>query len=110
METRAVAAISTVDLHSEPHGAYESNHTLIPPTRALVRPGTIGADFADRGSLSLARIGYGEAAFITHLIATAQGIPQSRKRRRVDPNCAVSAYAAASRNALPAGHAISESR
>jgi hypothetical protein len=110
METRVVAAIPTVDLHSDSHRAHESSHTSIPPSRALVRLGIAGADFADQESLSLARIGYGAAGFITHLIATAEGIPQTRKRRRVESDCAVSAYAAASRNASPAKHAISESR
>ena len=34
------------------------------------------------------------AAFLTHLIATVQGAPQTRERRRVDPKQAITTYAA----------------
>ncbi len=35
------------------------------------------------------------ANFLAHLIATKQSIPQTRERRRVEPNVAASIYAAA---------------
>lgn len=35
------------------------------------------------------------ANFLAHLIATSQAIPQTRERRRVEPNVATSIYAAA---------------
>ena len=35
------------------------------------------------------------ANFLAHLIATEQAIPQTRERRRVEPNVAASVYAAA---------------
>lgn len=37
------------------------------------------------------------AAFLTHLIATERGVPQTRARRRADPNWAIATYAAAMR-------------
>jgi hypothetical protein len=41
-----------------------------------------------------------DARFLAHLIATDQKVPQTRERRRADPQDAVTAYAAA--NAEPA--------
>jgi hypothetical protein len=38
-----------------------------------------------------------EAAFLAHLIATAQGLPQTRARRRAEPEAACAAYRAAAR-------------
>ena len=35
------------------------------------------------------------AAFLAHLIATAQALPQTRERRRVEPQAAIAIYAAA---------------
>jgi len=37
--------------------------------------------------------------FLTHLIATEQGMPQTRKRRRADPDQAVAAYTAVASSA-----------
>jgi len=37
------------------------------------------------------------AVFLAHLIATAQQAPQTRARRRAEPEAATSAYAAAAR-------------
>jgi hypothetical protein len=34
------------------------------------------------------------AAFLTHLIATVQGAPQTRERRRADPKQAITTYSA----------------
>ena len=50
------------------------------------------------------------AAFLAHLIATVQGAPQTRERRRADPNWATTAYAAKMLVPEVAGQAVSESR
>ncbi len=42
------------------------------------------------------------AAFLAHLIATAQRAPQTRARRRAEPADACAAYATASTAAIPA--------
>jgi hypothetical protein len=41
------------------------------------------------------------APFLSHLIATEQGAPQTRKRRRAAPNQAVAAYTAMQQIAMP---------
>ncbi len=48
------------------------------------------------------------ANFLAHLIATGQALPQTRERRRAEPNVAAAIYAAA-RATVPAlaGHALS---
>jgi hypothetical protein len=38
-----------------------------------------------------------DAAFLAHLIATAQSLPQTRARRRAEPDAACAVYAAAVR-------------
>jgi hypothetical protein len=47
------------------------------------------------------------ANFLAHLIATGQALPQTRERRRAEPNVAAAIYAAA-RETVPAlaGHAL----
>jgi hypothetical protein len=50
------------------------------------------------------------APFLTHLIATGQGAPQTRKCRRTDPYEAIAAYAAMMQTATPVLHAVSQSR
>jgi len=49
---------------------------------------------------------YPMAPFLTHLIVTAQGIPQTRSQRRAEPDRAISAYAATSREPMRAGTAL----
>ena len=44
-----------------------------------------------------------DARFLAHLIATAQRLPQTRERRRAEPQDAIAAYAAT--NAAPAAPA-----
>jgi hypothetical protein len=110
MELRALAAVPNVNTGSDQRSGYDANRTMIPADRALVHLPVAAADSASRGFSSSAAQRYGDAAFITHLIATAHGVPQTRSRRRAEPDCAISAYAAVSRNALRAGHAIGESR
>jgi hypothetical protein len=52
------------------------------------------------------------APFLMHLIATAQGAPQTRARRRADPDQAVATYAAAMRKpgSMRTGRGFSRSR
>jgi hypothetical protein len=50
------------------------------------------------------------AAFLAHLIATVQGAPQTRERRRADPDWAITAYAALIQVPESAGRAVRESR
>jgi hypothetical protein len=49
------------------------------------------------------RHGQPEAAFLAHLIATAQGAPQTRARCRAEPGDACEAYARASERLTSAG-------
>jgi len=45
--------------------------------------------------------------FLAHLIATEQAIPQTRERRRVEPQIAAASYAAACETVVDAsGHAL----
>jgi hypothetical protein len=50
------------------------------------------------------------APFLAHLIATAQSAPQTRERRRADPDWAIAAYAGMMQVPGSAGHAVRESR
>ena len=77
------------------------------PQRALVRVTPVGpaGDAAVRPA-----DGRATAPFLAHLIATVQGAPQTRERRRVAPNWASAAYAAAMEVSEWAGRAVSESR
>jgi hypothetical protein len=50
-----------------------------------------------------------QAAFLTQLIATRQQAPQTRTRRRAEPDEAIAAYAGTDDRPLPAGRALSRS-
>jgi hypothetical protein len=50
------------------------------------------------------------APFLAHLIATAQFAPQTRERRRADPDWAIAAYAGMMQVPESAGHALRENR
>ena len=54
---------------------------------------------------------YSDAAFITHLIATREGLPQTRARRRAEPEASAAAYAAAARATIhfPTGSILKHS-
>ena len=54
--------------------------------------------------------GRATAPFLAHLIATVQGAPQTRERRRADPNWATSTYGAMMQVPASAGQAVRESR
>ena len=49
------------------------------------------------------------ADFVAHLIATSAQAPQTRARRRAEPEQAVAAYGALDRKPVPAGRALSRS-
>jgi hypothetical protein len=59
---------------------------------------------------SFARIGdRPRADFLAQLIATLAQAPQTRARRRAEPNVAIAAYGACNRSSMPQGHALSRS-
>jgi hypothetical protein len=68
--------------------AKDSGTAGAPQSRALV---PVTAPSRPRLSPSYPRP---DAAFLAHLIATAQGAPQTRERRRAEPADAILAYAA----------------
>jgi hypothetical protein len=73
---------------------------LSPPSRALVLVGSgQGAAVDPAGSRPL-------AMFLAQLIATAQQVPQTRRRRRAAPGEASALYAAASTPAAWTGRAV----
>ena len=49
-------------------------------------------------------------SFLAHLIATVQGAPQTRERRRTDPNWATAVYSAAMQIPTATGQAVRETR
>jgi len=49
------------------------------------------------------------AGFVAHLIATAAGLPQTRTRRRVEPQHALAAYRALGQWPTEPGRALSRS-
>jgi hypothetical protein len=49
------------------------------------------------------------ADFVAHLIATSAQAPQTRARRRAEPEVAVAAYGALDRKPAPVGRAVSRS-
>src|SRR5215471_7162908 len=50
------------------------------------------------------------APFLAHLIATVQGAPQTRARRRIDPNWATTTYARMMQKPAAAGRKVRENR
>jgi len=50
------------------------------------------------------------APFLAHLIATVQDAPQTRERRRADPDCATAAYGALMQVPASIGRTVRESR
>jgi hypothetical protein len=72
--------------------------------RALVP--VSGADTASATSAGV-RNPRPSAAFIAHLVATAQGAPQTRSRRRATADHAATLYAAAARKDRPTAIAVS---
>jgi hypothetical protein len=77
-------------------------------TRALVpvAPMSAESDFTSPARADVRP----NAPFLTQLIATADGHPQTRARRRADPNRATTAYAAMMQPPAAAGRAVHESR
>jgi len=77
-------------------------------TRALVPLAPMAAE-SDFMSPALADV-RPSAPFLTQLIATADGHPQTRARRRADPNRATTAYATMMQAPAASGRAVRESR
>lgn len=50
-----------------------------------------------------------DASFVAHLIATAARLPQTRERRRAEPEQAIAAYAALGQWPTEVGRALSRS-
>ena len=76
--------------------------------RALVRIAPVPAQSGT--SPRPAADGRAAAPFLAHLIATVQDAPQTRERRRADPNWATTAYTAMMQVPVSAGQAVRQSR
>jgi hypothetical protein len=74
---------------------------LAEPGRALVLVGSAPGAAADPAGARPS------AVFLAQLIATAQRAPQTRRRRRAEPNEVSTIYAAVSAPAAPMGRAMS---
>lgn len=81
----------------------ETPADLPQPSRALVLVGA--GPVASVGSAGARP----SAVFLAQLIATAQQAPQTRRRRRAEPNEVSTTYAAVSAPAAPTGRALSRS-
>jgi len=91
-----------VDLAS---GEVSTAPNRMPVGRALVAMAQSAAGgFAHRTDARAA------APFLTHLLATAQGVPQTRACRRAEPARAITAYADRMHAPPTVGRAIHESR
>jgi hypothetical protein len=64
---------------------------------------------ADREARATATASRPNADFLAHLIATAAKVPQTRARRRAEPNEAIAAYDALGQWPMPLGRALSRS-
>ena len=108
-----MVAVSNVDAATVVGSGRTSRHDptaeagAMPAQRALVRvtPASPAIGVSIRPANS-----HAAAPFLAHLIATAQGAPQTRERRRTDPNWATTAYAAIMQVPASAGRAVRESR
>ena len=101
--TAITAAATTVNPDARSGSGGEGRGRAV----ALMRPAptTAGGCADDRQGAGKFRsampmASYARAPFLTHLIATAQGVPQTRDRGRADPDRAISAYAATEREPL----------
>jgi hypothetical protein len=97
---------SAIPIGSGGTSSHEQADEAGAPSRALVRLAVSPASAvsfrpADRRPA---------APFLAHLIATHQGAPQTRDRRRADPNWAITAYAATMRVPESVGRSVCESR
>lgn len=54
-------------------------------------------------------VGRADAGFVAHLIATSAQVPQTRARRRAEPQEAISAYANVGQRPSAAGRVLSRS-
>jgi hypothetical protein len=81
----------------------------VPPQRALVALTPARPADPDQSRPLFAKA-QTTAPFLSHLIATAQGAPQTRERRQVDPNWAITTYAAMMQAPTTTGLRISATR
>src|ERR1700693_5346437 len=102
MELRALAAIPNVNTGSDQRSGYDADLTMIPADPALVHLPIAAADSAGCGFSSSAAPPPGGGGFLTHLISTAHGVPQTRSRRRQSLTVPFRPTAAVSRNAVRA--------
>lgn len=91
------------DRHVEPTSASEQGarqrpeNAPIAPDRALVaNEQTTQRASTNKRTAHL----HGDAAFLTHLIATRENLPQTRVRRRAEPEQSVAAYATTARSTV----------
>ena len=86
--------------------AYEGARALVPlaPSRPASSQPAAGISSCPAPDTRAA------AAFLSQLIATAQGAPQTRTHRRADPDRVIAVYAAAMRPAAPQGQVIRAAR
>lgn len=90
-------------------GGDRGQHEPLPDSRALVASQSESRRQSSGGNRALR--GYADAAFLTQLIATREGLPQTRARRRAEPEETIAAYAATARSTiqLPAGKILRHS-
>jgi hypothetical protein len=69
----------------------------------------IAIGMTDRTASPAAASGRPRANFLTQMIATAQRVPQTRARRRAEPDQAIAAYGATARCPAPSGRALTRS-
>jgi hypothetical protein len=75
------------------------SHALIALSPAAIEEDRLAACAISRPS----------ADFVAHLIATSAKLPQTRERRRAEPEQAVAVYAALSQRSTRSGRALSRS-
>ena len=95
------AALSSAGQSGTPDTASSTQRALVPAVNVTaIEPGISRPGPAT---------GRATAPFLTHLIATAAGVPQTRVRRRADPNWAATAYAATMQAPAVTGRSLRES-
>jgi hypothetical protein len=106
----AIGAIGAATLSGIGIGARrEPTAVAYPPQRALVALTPAPAANPERSGPVSAKA-QATAPFLSHLIATAQGAPQTRERRQVDPNRATTTYATMMQAPAVSGRVVSASR
>ena len=104
-----VGRVGPATIVGSPHGTSREIAESAPHStrRALVPLAPVGAARSHPSRTAACRA---NAAFLAHLIATVQGAPQTRERRRADPDRATMTYAAAMQVDETAGRDVRVSR